>query len=91
MSDSASGDALRKAHAEAYKAYVSALKENLANVDVSSLETPVSQAVPNLATFFTYNTFHTWNTYSTFHTLSTYNTQSTLATRSTIATESCLQ
>ena len=79
---------LQRAHAEAYKAYVRTLQENLANIDVEALGAEQASAVPSVLTFNTLNTLNTWHTW---HTWNTWNTIGTVATRATIATESSVE
>jgi hypothetical protein len=79
---------LQRAHAEAYKAYVRALQENLANIDVEALGAEQATAIPSVLTFNTLNSLHTYNTWNTWN---TWNTIATVGTRATVATESSIQ
>ncbi|MGH7102643.1 MAG: hypothetical protein ACREFJ_09620 [Acetobacteraceae bacterium] len=61
-------DALHRAHADAYRAYLRSLKESLAKVDIEAIDLSRPQAgkPPSLFTFFTIQTFYTWYTYHTY-------------------------
>lgn len=78
MADESVSSALQKAHAEAYKAYVRVLKENLADIDVEALDASQAQYIPVV------NSWHTWNSWNTWNTFHTWNTIATVATESSI-------
>jgi len=77
---------LSQAHAEAYRAYLRALRDNLAKVDIEAVDVsrPVAQIPPVVNSYYTYFTYHTYYTYHTFHTYGTQATQATIATESSI-------
>jgi len=64
-------NALHKAHADAYRAYLRSLRDSLAKVDIEAIDLskPQITKTPTLFTFFTIQTFYTyytWLTYSSY-------------------------
>lgn len=74
-------DALHKAHADAYRAYLRSLKESLAKVDVEAIDLSRPQAgkPPSLFTFFTIQTFYTFYTWYTLHTYNSLSCEACIA------------
>ena len=86
---SAKPTTLEQAHATAYRSYLRALKEAMANLDVDAVDvssasqnvglTPVD-CIATIHTLNTWHTWHTWNTWNTWNTWSTFHTSGTLST-----------
>ena len=84
MPESESSHPIAEAHAKAYRAYLRALKESLADVDIEAVNLPTFRTIPGLPTFYTLYTWYTWNTWYTYHTINTTGTINTVGTESSI-------
>ena len=68
--------------AEAYRAYLKAVREGLADVDIEALD--IARPAGAAASLYTYFTYLTWHTYYTWHTINTVNTIHTVSTESSL-------
>ena len=71
--------------AESYRAYLTAVRDGLAKVDVEAIDVSrATGAASSLYTYFTYFTYYTWHTWYTWHTINTINTINTIGTESSL-------
>jgi hypothetical protein len=76
---------MEQVFAEAYRAYLKAVREGLENVDIEAIDiSRQGTTVPSLYTYYTWHTFFTWHTWHCWHTINTINTINTVSTESSL-------
>lgn len=76
------GQTPEEVFAEAYRGYLTAVREGLAKVDVEAID--VSRLSGPTSSIYTYFTYFTWHTWYTWHTINTWHSINTIGTESSL-------